>query len=152
MNDDVKQHRIVAEHATSGAGTKQLEEALYEFNRKSTGANEWQPVLFAVRDQAGTLAGGLSGYLWGGFLHITIVWLEESLRGQGFGRALLQAAEEFARTHDHQDVYLSTFDFQAPEFYQKQGYRCFGQLADYPRGHTQYFMHKSLRERDTLVP
>jgi GNAT superfamily N-acetyltransferase len=138
------ERRIVAEHANSEASTAQLEKALYDFNGTSTGMTAWEPLLFCVRDAAGTLEGGLSGYLWGGFLHITILWLDEKVRGLGFGGALLAAAEEFARQRDHHDVYLSTFDFQAPEFYRKHGYRCFGELPDYPRGHTHYFMHKRL--------
>ena len=32
--------------------------------------------------------------------------------------------------------------FQALSFYQKLGYQIFGQLEDYPVGHTRYFLQK----------
>jgi GNAT superfamily N-acetyltransferase len=137
-------HHIVAEHAAENNSVKALEEALYAYNREATGQVDWSPVVFCLRDQSGGLSGGLSGYVWAGWLHITMLWLHEDMRGQGFGRALLDAAEAHARALGCRDVYLNTFSFQAPEFYLAHGYRCFGQLADYPSGHTHYFMQKHL--------
>lgn len=37
-------------------------------------------------------------------------------------------------------AHLDTYDFQALGFYEKRGYRVFGQLDDYPPGHTRYFL------------
>jgi GNAT superfamily N-acetyltransferase len=73
-----------------------------------------------------------------------MLWVHESLRGQGFGAQLLAAAEAHAREQACTDAYLSTFDFQAPEFYRTRGYQSFGELADYPRGHSYHFMRKRL--------
>ena len=134
---------IVAEHSNQDAAER-LERALYDYNAEASGMSEWKPLQFCVRDATGALEGGLSGYLWGGVLHVAIVWLSERARGQGLGSSLLQAAEAYAVEHNHFDAYLSTFDFQAPEFYRKLGYSCFGELANCPRGHTYYFMHKRL--------
>ena len=39
---------------------------------------------------------------------------------------------------------MDTFSFQARPFYEKLGYRVFGQLPDYPRGQTRYFLAKAL--------
>ena len=39
---------------------------------------------------------------------------------------------------------LDTFDFQAPGFYEKQGYEIFGTLTNAPKGHTHYYMKKTL--------
>ena len=41
---------------------------------------------------------------------------------------------------------LSTFSFQARDFYQRHGYRVVGQLDDYPPGETFYWMRKELNE------
>jgi hypothetical protein len=41
-------------------------------------------------------------------------------------------------------VWLDTFSFQARGFYEKLGYRVFGEVADYPPGHTRHFLKKSL--------
>jgi hypothetical protein len=37
-----------------------------------------------------------------------------------------------------------TFDFQAKDFYLKQGYEIFGVLKDCPSGHKRYYMKKIL--------
>jgi hypothetical protein len=43
-------------------------------------------------------------------------------------------------------VFLSTFSFQARPFYERFGYEVFGELPDYPEGHSLYFMKKMLRD------
>lgn len=143
--------RIVAEHARTELGTE-LEKALYAHNRAVTEHASWQAVMFALRDRAEALQGGLAGYLWGGWLHITMLWVHESARGQGFGAQLLAAAEAHALEHACTDAYLSTFDFQAPEFYCARGYQTFGELPDCPRGHAYYFMRKRLTDTAALNP
>jgi hypothetical protein len=40
--------------------------------------------------------------------------------------------------------WLDTFSFQARGFYEKLGYRVFGELCDNPPGHTRFFLKKSL--------
>lgn len=41
-------------------------------------------------------------------------------------------------------MYLDTLDFQALPFYEREGYSIFGILEDYPPGHRQYYLRKSL--------
>jgi ribosomal protein S18 acetylase RimI-like enzyme len=43
-------------------------------------------------------------------------------------------------------VWVDTFKFQAPGFYQKLGYEVFGVLPDYPRGRRCFFLHKRFRQ------
>jgi ribosomal protein S18 acetylase RimI-like enzyme len=68
--------------------------------------------------------GGLYGKVSYRWLLIDLVSVPESMRGQG--------------------IWLETFSFQAPGFYQKLGYCEFGRLADYPPGHTRLYYQKSL--------
>jgi hypothetical protein len=51
---------------------------------------------------------------------------------------------EEARWRGARNAYLDTFSFQAPDFYQRHGYRVFGELVDFPPGHTRYYMTKQL--------
>jgi hypothetical protein len=37
-----------------------------------------------------------------------------------------------------------TLSFQARPFYEKLGYKLFGELVDYPKGHTTYCLVKKL--------
>jgi len=42
------------------------------------------------------------------------------------------------------EIYLDTFSFQAPAFYQRHGYQVFGTLPDFTPGHQRYFFTKQL--------
>ena len=89
--------------------------------------------------------GGLVGETFWDWLHVDLLWVAEELRGRGYGSRLLAAAEAEAVRRGCGHAYLETLGFQAPDFYRARGYRVFGELADFPPGHTRYFMRKSLR-------
>jgi len=119
-------------------------QGLSDFNRSASGDSERESLTIFVRDESGALLGGLIGSISRSWLHISLLWVDESIRRQGFGAALMAAAEQEAVRRDCRGVHLNTFSFQAPEFYLKQGYSVFGELPDYPLGHTRYFLKKEL--------
>ncbi len=88
------------------------------------------------------------GGLWGGtardYLYIDLVFVPEAARGHGPGRSLMHQAEQEAVRRGCHAVWLSTYSFQAPDFYQKLGYHVFGELPDYPLGHSAIFLTKKL--------
>jgi N-acylglucosamine-6-phosphate 2-epimerase len=86
--------------------------------------------------------GGLAGETYWGWLYIDKLWLDESLRGRGLARELMQRAEIEAIQRGCRAAYLTTFSFQARGLYEKLGYRVVGQLDDYPPGATYYWMRK----------
>lgn len=77
-----------------------------------------------------------------GWLYVSHLWVDESLRGQDYGMQLLRQAEDCAREAGCTGAYLTTFSFQARPFYEKQGYRCVGTLEGYPPGGAYYWMAK----------
>lgn len=79
-----------------------------------------------------------------GWLRIGTLWVDARLRGQGYGRQLMAAAEAEGRQRGCHSAYLDTFSFQAPAFYERCGYEVFGTLEAFPGGHTRFFMRKSL--------
>lgn len=109
-----------------------------------TGHDYWRPVRVFVRDRSGHIRGGLTGDIWGGWLHVSILWAEGPLRGTGLGQQLMAAAEAEAREVGARYVHLDSHSFQAPGFYEKLGYTEFGRLEDAPLGHTQHFLWKRL--------
>jgi GNAT superfamily N-acetyltransferase len=88
--------------------------------------------------------GGLLGEIWGGWLYISVLWVAEPARGRGHASRLLEAAEAYARRRGCIGIGLDTFSFQARPLYERHGYVVFGTQADYPPGHTRYFMEKRL--------
>ena len=120
-----------------------VREGLHQFNFAATGLAQVTTVTLFVRDADGAIHGGLLGYVWGGWLHVTELWLADSCRGRGFGGALLDKAELEATRVGARGAFLSSFDFQAPEFYKSHGYEVFGALAGYPPTHTEYYLRKT---------
>jgi ribosomal protein S18 acetylase RimI-like enzyme len=98
-----------------------------------------------VKDLNGDVIAGIISkmYCWN-CLYITILWVKEECRNQGYGSILLAETEEIAKKKGSKLVHLDTFDFQAKDFYVKQGYEIFGVLDDCPEGHKRYFMKKNL--------
>jgi GNAT superfamily N-acetyltransferase len=120
--------------------------ALTEYNRQQVGhIDDHQRLALFIRDADQRIVGGLLGDFYWGWLYIAILWIDEKLRGQGYGQRLLEMAEAEAIGRGCHAVHLDTMSFQARPFYEKNGYTVFGQIDDMPIGHTRYFMKKSLR-------
>ena len=68
----------------------------------------------------------------------------ESLRGQGYGAHLLEAAEAEAIERGCKRALLDTHSFQSPDFYRRHGYEIYGALEDFPGEHQRLYMRKRL--------
>jgi len=121
-----------------------LEEHINEFNFAATGIYDARLLVILLRDPLGRIYAGLSGHTWGGVAEVRFLWVDESQRHAGVGRALLRAAEEEARLRGCRKMVLSTHSFQAPDFYRKSGFVVVGEYSDYPRGYRSFFLEKAL--------
>jgi len=115
-----------------------------EFNTQQAGDDQGRNLCFVLQSPDGEIVGGVIGATYWDWLYINLMWVREDLRGRGFGQHLLAKAEEEARRRGAHHAYLDTFSFQAPDFYQKNGYQVFGELPDFPTGHQRYFLKKRL--------
>ncbi len=115
-----------------------------QYNQQRSGPEGFQRLCFALYAPDGKVAGGLIGEIYWGWFHILLLFVIEELRGDGHGHQLLTQAEEEARKRGATNVFLDTLSFQAPEFYKQHGYRVFGELKDFPPGHTRYYMTRQL--------
>lgn len=84
---------------------------------------------------------GRTGWAW---LYVGRLWVADQLRGAGLGTRLMAEIESAARERGCVGVWLDTFSFQARPFYEAVGYRQFGELRDFPPGHSRHFMMKAL--------
>ncbi|GGZ99348.1 GNAT family N-acetyltransferase [Streptomyces echinoruber] len=112
---------------------------------RDTPAAREVPLHVWATDGTGDLAGGLVGHTWAGWLHVTYLWVAAPHRGAGLGSRLLARAETIAaRDRGCRAARLETWDFQAPDFYRKQGYEVVAVIPDYPPGITEYTLTKQL--------
>ena len=127
-----------------GEFRKKLVARIDAFNQGKMGPTRWKALSLEARNTKGKLVGGLTGFTYLGWLYVDILFVDEKIRGQGLGKELLQEAESWARKNGYGHVHLSSFSFQAPGFYKKQGYQVHGKLGPFPKGHTRYYFKKKI--------
>lgn len=76
-----------------------------------------------ITDDEGGLAAGMSGWTWGVAAGIGMTWVRADTRGAGLGAALLGEFEAEAQRRGCTHVFVTSFTFQAPAFYERHGYR-----------------------------
>ena len=118
---------------------------LLAHNLANGGDDAHETFALLLRDPDGNeVNGGLYGKVSYQWLLIDLVSVPESMRGQGIGERLMRMAEDIAQKKGCTGIWLETFSFQAPGFYQKLGYSEFRRLADYPPGHSRIYYQKLL--------
>jgi len=123
---------------------KAIVDPLIAYNQAKTGRHDYRPLVLALENADGTVAGGLLGRTAFDWLFVELLFIPESLRGRGLGTELMSQAEAEAVRRGCHGAWLDTFEFQARGFYERLGYACFGELTDYPVGSARYFMRKTL--------
>ena len=66
-----------------GAEAQLVRDRLDLFNIGVTGVSAYYPVNYFVKNRRGEVMGGLLGGIWGGWLHISYLWVDEAERGKG---------------------------------------------------------------------
>jgi ribosomal protein S18 acetylase RimI-like enzyme len=130
-------------HDFSPEEIDRLEDRLYDHNRAATGYADGRGLGFEYLDEAGARVGAIAGHTWGGVAEIAQLWVEPAYRGHGMGLSLLDAALSEARERGCRQVFLLTYDFQAPGLYEKRGFERLFEAPDWPQGH----VHMLLRLR-----
>lgn len=121
---------------------QRLDDELTAFNAEATGAGTPQPLSIRATDADGELAGGLTAWIWGSCCAVGMLWVREDQRHAGWGSRLMRAAEEEAVRRGCTEMIVSSFTFQAPDFYKRLGYRETGRTEGIPGGHQDVHMHK----------
>jgi GNAT superfamily N-acetyltransferase len=100
-----------------------LSDRLDEHNAAATaGVAAARELTVQVHDDAGNRLGGISGWTWGVAAGMGMVWVHPGHRGSGLGSQLLADFEEEARSRGCTHVFVTSFTFQAPGFYERRGY------------------------------
>lgn len=123
-----------------------IRDGLDGFNDDVAGYADRRPLNVIVKDrETGAVLGGLRGRTSLGLFFVELVFLPANLRGRNVGTRMMQMAEDEARRRGCKSGVLFTISFQAPEFYQRLGWRVFGEIACDPPGTSRVFMTKSFR-------
>ncbi|MBO6560804.1 MAG: GNAT family N-acetyltransferase [Nisaea sp.] len=123
-------------------GLYEIDQRLVAFNRERS---DWNSRYFTVeiRDADGKLRGGAGARVNLGIVEVSTIWLDNDLRGNGWGRRLVETVVEKGRDLQAGKIMLDTYDFQARAFYEALGFSVFGTL-DYPSGNSRFYLSRDI--------
>ena len=135
--------QVILENTESQKAQK-IGDLVRSYNRSKREAAECEPLNLYVEDEHGQLLAGLVAETFGNWLEIEYLFVKEGLRGQGIGSQLLQQAESEAKKRNCRFAFVNTYQFQAPAFYQKYGYKEVFTMKDYPYTGQRHYYQKEL--------
>jgi GNAT superfamily N-acetyltransferase len=121
-----------------------ISKGLTDFNAADIGPSGRRTLAILIRDESGNTIGGISGYTGWGWLFTQWLFVPQALRGQGIAGKMLELAETEALARGCHSAWIDTFNPQALRAYQRQGYKVFGELPDFPAGRSRCFLQKRL--------
>jgi ribosomal protein S18 acetylase RimI-like enzyme len=101
-------------------------------------------VHLTLKDKSGEVIGGIRGRTYYQSLTIDHLWIDERFRKMGYGKELLLKVEGLAKEEGCVSANTSSYSFQAPQFYEKLGYKTVGVFEGYPEGIKKIFLEKKL--------
>jgi GNAT superfamily N-acetyltransferase len=125
---------------------EQLHQGIRDYNRPHLGEYHLHFFSLYKNDDQNNLIAGIYGFILSPHqvLRLEYVWVDEAHRGKGLGTSLLQQAEDYATQHHCKRIQIRTFSFQAPEFYQKLGYRQIGSAPQWFCDQDELYFEKIL--------
>ena len=129
---------------TKSQKVQEIGNLIRSYNRSKREAAESEPLNLYVEDDSGELLAGLVAETFGNWLEIEYLFVKEDLRGQGIGSQLLQQAECEAKKRNCRFAFVNTYQFQAPAFYQKHGYKEVFTMKNYPYTGQRHYYQKEL--------
>ena len=129
---------------TESQKAQEIGDLIRSYNRSKREAAESEHLNLYVEDEHGEIMAGLVAETFGNWLEIEYLFVKEDLRGQGIGSQLLKQAESEAKKRNCRFAFVNTYQFQAPAFYQKHGYKEVFTLKDYPYTGQRHYYQKDL--------
>lgn len=121
-----------------------LEDRIYEHNVLQLNHNDGRLFSKTISSDDGRIIAGVAGWTWAGACEITQLWVDTSVRNKGWGKILLDAAEEEAKKRECTTILIRTYSFQAPSFYASHGYYTEHVIESFPSGHRYHLMIKTI--------
>lgn len=124
-----------------------LQQKLVQDLEGDFGPPERKPFAWVIRGVQREVVAGVSGFVHWKWAYISQLWVNETLRGRGFGPQLLQQVRDWGKTQNLTGVYIDTFSVKVKSFYEKQGFTLGGSIPEFPVGSTRYFLYRHFADR-----
>ncbi len=90
--------------------------------------------------------GGIYGHFQFEYLFINVLFVDKKYRGKRIASKLMHMIESEAVKQGVTNIYLTTFEFQALEFYKKRGYEVVMTIDDFPKGFAEYTLYRKIKQ------
>jgi ribosomal protein S18 acetylase RimI-like enzyme len=137
-------HAIQPFHDMSSAEVDAIEDHIYDHNRQATGYDDAQGLAFVIRDEQSRIIATCAGYTWAGSSELKQLWVDKVYRGRGYGRDLLHAFIEEAARRGVEQIWVASYDFQAPALYESAGFERMAEFVGWPSGHSNVLLRLRL--------
>jgi ribosomal protein S18 acetylase RimI-like enzyme len=123
-------------------GEMMLLNGINSYGREKKGMSQIELFGIFLKDIHGKRVGGLSGMFCYGCMHIDMLWIDGSVRGNGWGKKIVEEAETQALKRGCNFATLETMDWEALPFYQKLGFFIEFVRKGYQKNSTMYLLRK----------
>lgn len=121
--------------------------ALEEYTKSTVPAlkEKYEEVSF-IYEENNKVLGRIVGHIHWDHLQIELFSVSGEARGKGVGTKILKHVEDLAKDKDLSYILLETMSFNAPGFYEKNGYDVCMRIEDSPfEGAIRYFYKKDIK-------
>ena len=123
---------------------QELANLIRAYNRSNREPSKSESLNIYIEDDYGNLIAGMVAETFGYWLEIEYLYVRDDVRRQGLGSKILKMAELESFNRGCKYSFVNTFNFQAPEFYEKHGYKEVFVLKEYPYTGERYYYTKEL--------
>lgn len=120
---------------------KEIHNKLIEYNKDY--AQYIEEISYYIEED-GKNIGGVVATALGKTLEIDFLFLDKEYRGKGYAKKIMLKLEEEAKKMDIIKIILNTYEFQAPEFYEKLGYKTFCKLENAWEEYDKFYFYKEI--------
>ena len=145
MENESRENKLKIINEMSLEDSQEMSTKLRNFNiEQSKGLSTKPETIFnlTLRSETGEVAGGIRSRAFYQSLTIDFLWIDEKFRRMGYGKELMLKVEELAKEEGCISANTMTYSFQAPQFYEKLGYKIVGAFEQYPDDIKKFFLEK----------
>ena len=143
---------LVKEIWEAGVDENPVHASLIEYERAKIPAasygQESEVRLYLQNAEEEILGGAIATTRWCA-LNVLSLWLQEPLRGRGFGSTLMDELEEYAVATGCIRILLETTTMHSFEFYRHKGFELVGYIDGYPAGEQFFYLQKLIADSAT---
>lgn len=121
-----------------------LKSEIKKFRKSLEFSTEKIDLQFVVLDKE-NFVGGIFGHFQYEYLFINVLFVDKKYRGRRIASKLMNMIETEAVKKGVTNIYLTTFEFQALDFYKKRGYEVVMTIEDFPIGFAEYTLYRNMK-------